>query len=559
MLSPNDFVLIIFFLLVICSIVQLLTRKPRAYLGMKLLLPLVVLSLIAKFPVHGNFFFGLEYEDAYVYNSYARFLLYNPDTAIDPFLTKGCLIGSLRDCQAIGTYSGHLIGLPSIVYLFFKFFGYTPYAASIINLICALISTILIFHVSRIIVPQGNAFFYSTFVYALTPIMNLFHTTSLSETCSSTFILLSLLLYLSKTTEQDTSSRLQNVTSWINIALAVFFACLIKRENLILLSLPFLTILLSVIEKRRVTKVDVLPLLPFFAFSAVIIFFHFGYINLYETVNVENAEAKGVAFHWSYFLDILPAFIKSFFAFQWFSVFSFFLFGSLIIFFRRFYTYRLLLYPVALFFFYLILYSVHYRSYYFVHTGAIHEFDTLRYIANLFPFYAILVGFCLGKSGESLAKLAPPSKYPALKAFRITLICLFIGFTLFQSYVIRETFAGVEKVERLAPITETLKVLRSNRDVILTDEPLLFQLFGPDNLFVIDLHCLGKEISESYLRELVKQTDVYYLKKAAYDTELDITRNPGAFDIASKFRKQKIQDDLHGGRFTIFLLRNQDQ
>ena len=45
-----------------------------------------------------------------------------------------------------------------------------------------------------------------------------------------------------------------------------------------------------------------------------------------------------------------------------------------------------------------LVYTGHYRSYYFVHYGSITPFDSLRYITNFFPLFAVLAGVGAGEA-----------------------------------------------------------------------------------------------------------------------------------------------------------------
>ncbi|GHT27760.1 hypothetical protein AGMMS49574_00770 [Bacteroidia bacterium] len=69
----------------------------------------IILTLLFKTD-WGIHFYGLEYEDAYVFNFVARQFANNIFS--HSFLTDGILCGSISNPIAMGTYGGHFITYP---------------------------------------------------------------------------------------------------------------------------------------------------------------------------------------------------------------------------------------------------------------------------------------------------------------------------------------------------------------------------------------------------------------------------------------------------------------
>lgn len=150
MYAPVQLVWGIFFAIILLSIFAFFRNKTHYILKRHypLLLFATAIAIISKLPFDLNFFYGLEYEDAYIFTEYSRFLLYNNDLSFDLFQTKACLAGSLKYCECIGTYGGHFLGLSSLAYFFNKYFGYSPLIICFINFFASLVSTCLIYCVS---------------------------------------------------------------------------------------------------------------------------------------------------------------------------------------------------------------------------------------------------------------------------------------------------------------------------------------------------------------------------------------------------------------------------
>jgi hypothetical protein len=521
----------------------------------KWILIIMIVAFVSKFPLDSNYFFGLGYEDSYIYNSYARLLLYNKNFEIDPFLTQACCVGPLSNCQGFVTYSGHLIGFPSVIFLLFKLLGYSKYTICIFNFICSLFSILLIFLISKKIIPNKSFAFISSLLYAITPIMGVFHTSSLSETFSSTFLLLVFLLYL---TEIDLKNKLENSDNfilWVSLLSSLLFTVLIKRENLIILLLPSITIILSSLEGKYQLKRYIYKLIPYFAMGLFIIFLYLSLIKVQEINRRENVDIGSFGFQFKFFFSLFPVFVRSFLSIEWFSIFTYLCLAGICLIILNFKRYPLFLYPVLLFFGYLFIYSVHYTSYYFIKTGQVSEFETLRYITNFFPFYCLISGFSLYKLNDFIFIKLPKKGHGLYGLFKIALVLCFGTLLIIHNRGLREEFFRIEQKNRISPVTTTLSVINSN-SIVLTDEPLLFQIFGSEDLFVIDLYQIGKSISEEKIRNLINNFDVYYLKKSFHDNEIQVKRYQDSFKIIKKLKKSEIHLHNSGNIFKIYLLKN---
>ena len=498
---------------------------------------LIIIALIAKYPFFQNYFFGLEYEDSYVYDAVARSFLYFQDFSVDPYLTKGCTIGSLNDCQIISTYSGHLITFPSIIYFVFLIFGYSPYTILYINLFFSVTSVILIFQLSKILLNNKTFPFIVSLIYSLTPIMNVFHTSGFSETFSSTFVLLFLYLYFMKFSMQSNKIRNANFyIHWVAIMFSFTFAVLIKRENLILIALPLFTILSNLKGHGIYSLIKkILPLL--FTILVVVLFYHF-YIDINSSNNAEITDASGNPFNLKYIFVLFPLFIKSFLTFNWFFIFSYSCFVGIILIILKHRNQSNLISILFLFLIYLLIYTIHYRSYYFVKSGSASTFETLRYINNFFPFYCIIAGIPLYYLFEILKnKLLRHSHFLKITIYStITLLGLLL---IIQSHLLKKEFYNIEISNRIMPVTTTIKAIKET-DILVTDEPLLFQIFANSNFSIVDLNSIGNYYKESDFEKLIKNENVFYLKKTYHDESIQLERHPNVFRIINKFKQQTI-------------------
>ncbi len=549
------FTIIIIFLIFGGSTIILLSKtsffKKELLCNYKLILMLLGIAILAKLPLFGHYFFGLEYEDAYIYNAFARALLYIQHLSATPFLTQGCLFGNLSNCYLSGTYSGHLITFPAIVYLIFRLIGYSPYTILYISLICSLLSVILIFLISKILINDNNYATITAGIFALTPIINVFHTSGLSETFSSTWILLFLYMFLLKYV-QRAECRKYAYLFWLTFISCLIMAVLIKRENILILLTPFITLFIQSIKKRKQTLQELFHLMPLFILAGVLLIFYTYYIKLNYTDIVERADIGYSTFHLRFFGAIFPMFLKAFFKAHWFFIFPYFAILGMFLIFSKIKRYITFLYPAAFLFSFLLIYSLHYRSYAFIKYGDINEFATLRYINNFFPFYCIFSGVVFFKFYEII-------KFRNLrtKVF-LTKLCIIISiaFLIFQSQKLKLQFSNIELRERITPIKEALKF--ADNAIIITSEPLLFQIFGNDRVRIIELSCIGKIMQKEDIVKIIRRNNILYLETIPYeDYSKDIRIQP-AIDILKTFDQTLILKTAANFRLYRLKLKNNE-
>jgi len=91
----------------------------------KIILVLILINLVLKFPYSSNFFDGLEYEDSYIYKASAR-AIYEGQYAfskINPYYPTSCIYGSIKDCRMSAIFVTNFLGYPYLINLGYRLFG----------------------------------------------------------------------------------------------------------------------------------------------------------------------------------------------------------------------------------------------------------------------------------------------------------------------------------------------------------------------------------------------------------------------------------------------------
>jgi hypothetical protein len=99
---------------------------------------ILFLALVWRLPFEGHFFYGLEYEDSYIYSVAGRSLdsgTRNCAREGSCYLTSVCAVGNWNSCKVTETSSGHFVGYPFLIAIVSRVLGYRPAVASYLSCI----------------------------------------------------------------------------------------------------------------------------------------------------------------------------------------------------------------------------------------------------------------------------------------------------------------------------------------------------------------------------------------------------------------------------------------
>ncbi len=430
----------------------------------------ILITFIFKFPF-SNHFFGLEYEDAYIFNFSARQLSEN----IYPISlsTDGISIGSLNNPISTVTYGGHFITYPTFISWFFNIFGYKIYLPSYINAFIGFVSVFTLSILFKNILKFDKTWWVGGLVYSVAPIINIFSNTHLSETFSSFTVLLSIVsFYYYYKSKQPLSL----------VVFSIFFltALLTKRENLVLLSFYLVFSMYAFFTYKKRWKANLAPLF----ISLIIIAIYLAFIkNVFLIEQTEASEISTSTFSFYNFFNLVPIFTKALFNIKWFSIHSILLILAFlhIIFSRR--NNIFLISLIVLYISFFVIYTFHYRSYYFIHFGKVEPFESIRYLNNFFIISSIVISIVICDLSKN--KLFLKIQIPIL------FVLLILSFIFTNTG--RKNFSSLESEERFNNPRRVLQLLSKNNDnsVLITDNILIFQLLGKNDLNLIDLKCFN--------------------------------------------------------------------
>lgn len=456
---------------------------------------LIVLSLSALYKIFFLEFpiFGLEYEDAFVYADVARQLQYSYLWQVDTFQTKTCMDGSLANCLEYGTFNGHFIVLPLIISFINGIVGYSIYNIFIFNFFISLVVLVFFFKILSLLKIDDLSIFFSAILYITTPFINIQNTSGFSETLSSLFVIITFYYFL-KCLEEE--FNIQKPSYWIAIAM-IIVSFIIKRENLILISLPIVYLFIAIFSRNIIRKHLLCISLSFFIplFAGVI----FNYVaQVTDLEIVEGQVVGGATFTLNNFLINFPNFLLSLQNFKYFGVTGVLALSSLIIVFLP--RHRMQFKVIGiLVIFYSVLYSFHYRSYYQVHYNMVNNFETLRYTTNYFPVFCLLFG----------AVLAEFTSYTRHAKKLVSLILLiYLPFITLGNFELRHDIYNKEQVNRINPVRKTLDIVRQDAWVI-SDISSVFHLYANENHNIVDSY----STNISRISELSSTQEVYFLKR----------------------------------------------
>ena len=511
---------------------------------------IITLSLIYKLPFDFTFFQGLEYEDSYLANSVSRYLMYNRNNSEPFYLATTCGIGALNNCIENSIHSGNLFGLPSIVWSINELVGYNIKNIAIVNLVFSIISTISIFLISYKINRSYLFGLIASIVFITTPILNSFHTSSLFETSSSSLVVISLLvfiLYFENRNSGKSSFVLFLIMITINL-ISIHF----KRENIIIISFPFIMLFIRLLESKKRLKHTIKDLLPYLMFLIGVGFYYVYILDIPSSLEVERNYAIGNSFQVKFFLPLFTMFLKGFSTFRWFYFFGLFVIVGIAFVFSDLKNNPLILYPLIIFIIFILINSIHHRSYYFVRSGSVSAFDSLRHINMLSPFFAIICGYGIYKLIEFVKSFNIIRGKLILFVYPIV-ISLFIHL-LILTYITRKDLIDIEQSNRIIPISELLNSVDQNNDIVITDQSILLHNFCQENLTIIEFTALGNSINEHEIRTLLKKSDIFFLWKEYFNESIFRNRYKNSIETLEKFNLSEVSE---GDGFEVLKLNSQ--
>ncbi|MBS1572998.1 MAG: hypothetical protein JST62_11425 [Bacteroidetes bacterium] len=426
---------------------------------------IIFLSVLFKISFLKYPFFGLEYEDSYIYTGVSKYLQYNYEWAIDPFQTKMCSDGKLSDCYSYATYNGHSVFLPLLVSFLNRLVGFSVKNIFIINFIASVVSIVFFMKILFYLKSNSVTVFFTALVMTATPFLNLFNTSGLAETLSGCFIIMSLYYYFKA---HGNGFNVYEKYFWLFIVLFIL-SIVVKRENLVLVIIPITNLIWMIWHKHKANRFRLSFLMIVVVLLAVL------YVNIAGIISMEIKEGRDIGTNTFAIQNlelILPKLAISFVKFKYFGITGILLVSSVIwaVLFSTKLEYKVFGVTALS---YMLMYSLHYRSFDQVHFGAIGYFDTLRYTTNYFPIGCL----CISQLDV-----------PVLRHFRCSmpiLVLLFVGFMLIENLCLRKEYSNVEFKQRILPVVVSLKST-TDKDYILTDVPILFYIYSA-NRHIVDI------------------------------------------------------------------------
>lgn len=458
----------------------------------------ILLNLISRISSTPIDFHGIEYEDCFVHQANARLMYYSGgNNSIRETIP---MLGSVQHPVATESFY-HYIGYPSLIWGFMKCFGDTPLAGHLVSLIFSIMSVVIVYLTVHELYPEKQLALICALIYAAIPIVNIYSSATSAEVLSGFSIIF--VVYVIVLQGRDCSTWFIRATYSSLVLCALMFAILAKRENIILVLLvPLVSYFLSDKKGLRQLLVSVVNnILPITA--SLVLSYSMGLCQVYgDEVTAINLPPFSMA----YAKTLAPAFLKAILNYKDYSIFG----------------YLLVLLPIVAFKFrklngiifitgaYLLLYSCHWRSYYFLQGQAVTTQDTVRYLLAINPLIVILFGASAYLLIEALRQIMNKR----FQQFRYVLGIAFILIILLSAKSSRNeknALAGFEQRERIDPVLAMLKYMDQNSDrktIVATFNTCYFQIYGRPDINVFDFSFISRLPSE-LLERIFSESEVY--------------------------------------------------
>ena len=515
---------------------------------------LVFLALIWRLPFEGHFFYGLEYEDSYIYSVAGRYLsagdyLCNPPNSC--YLTTVCAVGNLNACEKTETFSGHFIGYPFMIAVASRVLGYSPTIGSYLSLFSSLMAVVFIFLVCEFIDPNSIIGLAGAMVFCVTPVFAVFGVGTYAEPVSDALVVMSLFLGMHLLEPDPEESSVSVFVNWIALTFIALFALLVKRENLLLIPILVLAGLWINVGNKRFGGNGRWPR---YAMSVISVLLCIGFaitkLHFMRVVESETVEFGLFPFSWSFLRTMFPLFAKSYLSLTWYVGGGIFVLLGIVASLR---SRNRSMYVTGLFVAFLLLYASHVRSYYQLKIGDVTQFDTLRYSMNLAGLWSILAG--LGFSW--FISLLRDLRFPTVIAKQSKVILWFwVAAYVLTSWVLgnrlKEDMVEQEYAVRIKPASSALQFVSAgpSNTFVITLEPLIIQMLARDPVNVIDLNYISAGLVND-LSSRCPNIRLLYIEESIYLSKANRERYREAFDFLGSINKSLL---YRGHNYAVYLL-----
>lgn len=456
----------------------------------------ILLTLLFKYDF-GYIFCGLEYEDSYAFSFLGKELANNIFTS--SFLSEGIGIGSLDSPEMMQTYGGHFITYSTFLSYPIRFFGFSLTLISIITTLLNFGSLLILSVFPNF--KDRYMWVVAPSLFCISPIINVFGNTFLSEPFSSFIILSFVYLYY---------NYLHKKVHLLFPVITFAIALITKRENMALFFIPLMISFVASIQNKKLSKANIKEIS---LFAGILILYLLFIQNVFNIEAVESVDINAPTFSISYFLRLAPVFLKALITPSYFSI-SFFLFILSITYSvirNKNYNYGSIV--SLLWIIYLCLYTFHYRGYFFVTEDNINVFDSFRYLNNFYCLIPVAIAFQVKKMKMN---------------YVITLLGVLLALSFYPTFAQRREYNEMEQYERFDIPSMALKKLKNKTDIhnatIIYTEILVLQNLVEDSIRICDVVNIDRldlldNKSNYYL--ICKDEDIPYFKKR-YGIQLNL-------------------------------------
>ena len=439
-------------------------------------------------------FWGLEYEDSFIYFDNALNIENNIHNPENLFQCISCDIGSYKDCISYMSYGAHYKTFSYVVFILNKLLGSQFINIYVVSFISSGLILVAFFLFEKGIFDR----IIFTLILFLTPFYPLFATSGNSEIFSSLWVFLSCVFTIHFVQQGK-------IKYFIYFLISAGVASISNRENFVLY---IIFLIVNIVYQYKIGLPSIMNILIVCgnAIGLAII------VGVFKTEEEYSADIGAPTFSIDYLIDNSIAILKAAFSWDLWGATGILLIIALTTFF--FYNKKnrdLKIILVFLVFYYLITFT-HYRHFNYLQTGIVKPFETLRYTSTFFPLLAFFMSYNL---------------LTAYRLYKGKLICvvllLLLGASIYQTYQTRLNFSNDELFSRVQPAQEILKFYKEG-DLLVSEFPIVIKNYAHQKTMVADLRSLDNVkvdlfneiyilVGDHYEMELLNKYSFVHIKK----------------------------------------------
>jgi len=471
-------------LLLLLAVRFVLRGGFKQTMSARILVLRTLLTVVASVPlVLGAPVDGLEYEDAYIHKSAARYQLFHGEEPSAGFFVRTCVVGSISKCSMSASFGTHTIGFSALISGISQLTGHGSRLANLLSGLCWIFTVHCLWSVFGVLSHRSVARVIGLGLLLSSPAVYVIGGTSFAEPLFGSLLMLCVWQMFSRPGKGEGKWRFGvSLALWL---VSLLLLVLAKKEGLLFIGVMSIW---DTVQYWRAAGTDRIRSRLWAAVSMAAFAVAVGVFGLLEAVSRHSVDIGMPAFDVHYIavlaLPVLHAAVTpEYFGVAWVA------FAASLLFIRgRSDGLRVLLSMMVMG--YLLLYAVHARHYWFALGQEVQPYEMVRYLYSLTPPACLIAGSVLSNGVNRLLGSWGHDQPAVIAWAAFLLVVVGVGGAQVGAMAMREDMAH----EEARSWRNSLKSVAANQNggmVFVSSRTTALQAYASESTEFVDFVALG--------------------------------------------------------------------